>query len=291
ARSPRVSVARGRIAYSAVTQPSPLPRRHLGTSSVALAAHSTRVAPNSTRTDPSACSSQPRVIRISRNWPGLRPSGRDMPESLVAGGAPAGHALISGAVGGPGPEPFVDPADPLGRRGPGPPAQLIGGPVYRQRAARQLTRARRGEHRRQRAARDPGDDLHQVEHADLHRRPDVPGTGPSPVSRGQKSLHHVTDIHVVTGLGAVTENRRLSRSERTGAENSKTPRLTGRILARPIYICQPQHRMRRLVQTVVQPDVALGAILCDPIGRFRQRQYILARRDRRIPSVERTTGG
>ena len=77
-RSPRVLVARGSIAYSAVTQPSPLPRRHLGTSSVALAAHSTRVAPNSIRTDPSACSSQPRVIRISRNWSGLRPSGRDM---------------------------------------------------------------------------------------------------------------------------------------------------------------------------------------------------------------------
>ena len=66
-RSPRVLVARGSMAYSAVTQPSPLPRRHLGTSSVALAAHSTRVAPNSMSTEPSACSSQPRVIFISRS--------------------------------------------------------------------------------------------------------------------------------------------------------------------------------------------------------------------------------
>jgi hypothetical protein len=53
-RSPRVFVARGSMAYSAVTQPSPLPRRQRGSSSATLAAHSTRVAPNSTRTDPSA---------------------------------------------------------------------------------------------------------------------------------------------------------------------------------------------------------------------------------------------
>ena len=66
-RSPRVFVARGSIAYSAVTQPRPLPRRQRGTSSVALAAQSTRVDPNSTSTEPSACSSQCRVIRISRS--------------------------------------------------------------------------------------------------------------------------------------------------------------------------------------------------------------------------------
>src|SRR5579863_2376721 len=47
-RSLRVLVARGSIAYSPVTQPRPLPRRHLGTSSVTLAAQSTLVAPNST---------------------------------------------------------------------------------------------------------------------------------------------------------------------------------------------------------------------------------------------------
>ena len=53
-RSPRVFVARGSIAYSAVTQPRPLPRRQRGSSSATLAAQSTRVAPNSTSTDPSA---------------------------------------------------------------------------------------------------------------------------------------------------------------------------------------------------------------------------------------------
>ena len=66
-RSLRVLVERGSIAYSAVTQPWPLPRRQRGTSSWTLAAHSTRVAPNSTSTEPSAWSSQPLVIVTSRS--------------------------------------------------------------------------------------------------------------------------------------------------------------------------------------------------------------------------------
>src|ERR1700735_1727062 len=82
-RSLRVLVARGSIAYSPVTQPSPPPRRHLGTSSVTLAAQSTRVEPNSTSTEPSAWSSQPRVNLTARNWSGERPSGLGMPASLV----------------------------------------------------------------------------------------------------------------------------------------------------------------------------------------------------------------
>src|SRR5580693_6236907 len=82
-RSLRVLVARGSIAYSPVTQPSPLPRRHRGTSSVTLAAHSTRVAPNSTSTEPSAWSSQPRVNLTSRSSSGERPSGLGMPASLA----------------------------------------------------------------------------------------------------------------------------------------------------------------------------------------------------------------
>ena len=84
-RSPRVLVARGSMAYSAVTQPSPLPRRQRGTSSVTLAAHSTRVRPNSTRTDPSAWSSQPRESFTGRSSVTDRPSGRDMTHSLSAG--------------------------------------------------------------------------------------------------------------------------------------------------------------------------------------------------------------
>ena len=75
-RSERVCVERGSIAYSAVTQPSPDPRRQRGTPSVALAAHSTRVRPNSTSTEPSAWSSQPRVMRTSRSWSAARPPGR-----------------------------------------------------------------------------------------------------------------------------------------------------------------------------------------------------------------------
>src|SRR4051812_34181119 len=76
-RSLRVWVARGSIAYSAVTQPRPEPLRQRGTPSVTLAAQSTRVRPNSTSTDPSAWSSQERVMVTGRSWSALRPSGRD----------------------------------------------------------------------------------------------------------------------------------------------------------------------------------------------------------------------
>ena len=53
-RAERVWVARGSIPYSAVTQPSPLPRMNDGTPSSTLAVTSTRVSPNSTSTEPSA---------------------------------------------------------------------------------------------------------------------------------------------------------------------------------------------------------------------------------------------
>ena len=75
-RSLRVFVERGSIAYSAVTQPSPLPLRQRGTPSVNEAAQSTRVRPNSTSTLPSAWSSQPRVSRTGRSSSGARPSWR-----------------------------------------------------------------------------------------------------------------------------------------------------------------------------------------------------------------------
>src|SRR3954454_2607153 len=78
-RSPRVLVARGSIAYSAVTQPRPDPLRHLGTPSVTLAVHSTRVLPNSTSTDPSGWMLHRRVRVTGRSWSGSRPSGRAIP--------------------------------------------------------------------------------------------------------------------------------------------------------------------------------------------------------------------
>ncbi len=53
-RAERVWVARGSMPYSAVTQPSPLPRRNDGTPSSTVAVTSTRVSPNSTSTEPSA---------------------------------------------------------------------------------------------------------------------------------------------------------------------------------------------------------------------------------------------
>src|SRR3954453_4320075 len=89
-RSERVWVERGSIAYSAVTQPSPLPLRQRGTPSVTDAAHSTRVRPNSTRTEPSAWSSQSRVMTAERSWSSARPSGRGIADlSDVVDGAGA----------------------------------------------------------------------------------------------------------------------------------------------------------------------------------------------------------
>src|SRR5699024_4762267 len=75
-RAPRVPVADGNIAYSAVTQPSPEPTRHRGTPSCTLAAQSTRVRPHSTSTDPAGQSWYPRVMRTSRSSSSLRPSAR-----------------------------------------------------------------------------------------------------------------------------------------------------------------------------------------------------------------------
>src|SRR6476469_3997269 len=83
-RSLRVWVARGSMAYSAVTQPRPDPLRQRGTPSVTLAAQSTRVRPNSTSTEPSAWSSQLRLMVTGRSWFGARPSGRVTSATLRA---------------------------------------------------------------------------------------------------------------------------------------------------------------------------------------------------------------
>src|SRR2546429_2188406 len=102
------------MAYSAVTQPSRLPLRQRGTSSVTLAAHSTRVRPNSTSTDPSAWSSQPRDSFTGRSSVTDRPSGRDMTHSLSAGrGWGGGTEHQTG--GGQRQRPPVDPVR-LGQR-------------------------------------------------------------------------------------------------------------------------------------------------------------------------------
>ena len=58
-RGVRVMVARGSMAYSAVTQPEPLPRRKEGTPSSIEAAQSTWVFPKETRTDPVAWGAMP----------------------------------------------------------------------------------------------------------------------------------------------------------------------------------------------------------------------------------------
>ena len=86
-RSLRVCVAEGSIAYSAVSQPSPLPWRQRGTPSVTLAAHSTVVCPNETSTDPAGCCWNPRRMLISRSSSSALPSLRatsDHPRSHPA---------------------------------------------------------------------------------------------------------------------------------------------------------------------------------------------------------------
>ena len=75
-RLPRVCVARGSMPYSAVTQPSPLPRRNGGTFSSIDAVTSTLVSPKPISTEPSACLVKRGSIVIVRIWSGVRPLGR-----------------------------------------------------------------------------------------------------------------------------------------------------------------------------------------------------------------------
>ena len=75
-RSVRSEVARGSIAYSAVTQPSPLSLRQRGTDGVKVAVHMTRVCPHSMSTEPSGGSVKCRVMRTGRSSLTFRPSAR-----------------------------------------------------------------------------------------------------------------------------------------------------------------------------------------------------------------------
>jgi len=75
-RRVRVSVARGSMPYSAVTQPSPEPRRQLGSVVSTEAVTNTLVRPKVTRQLPSALGATLRsrvTARISSGW---RPEGR-----------------------------------------------------------------------------------------------------------------------------------------------------------------------------------------------------------------------
>ena len=68
----RSLVERGSMPYSAVTQPSPLPRRKPGTRFSTLAVHSTRVSPKLISTEPSACRVNWRSMRIVAQLVGRR---------------------------------------------------------------------------------------------------------------------------------------------------------------------------------------------------------------------------
>ena len=75
-RSLRVLVARGSIAYSAVTQPRPLPVIQRGTPFVNDAVQSTLVLPNEMSALPSAWALQPRSKVTGRSSSAVRPSAR-----------------------------------------------------------------------------------------------------------------------------------------------------------------------------------------------------------------------
>ena len=69
-RAERVLVLRGSMAYSAVIQPAPLPRRKDGTRSSIETAQSTRVRPRLINTEPSACTCTPVSMVRGRSWRG-----------------------------------------------------------------------------------------------------------------------------------------------------------------------------------------------------------------------------
>src|SRR3954471_11953979 len=66
------------MAYSAVSQPSPLPRRQPGTPSSTEAVQRTRVAPKLIRQEPSAYGATPRSKLTTRRSDGRRPWRSDL---------------------------------------------------------------------------------------------------------------------------------------------------------------------------------------------------------------------
>ena len=78
-RAVRVSVARGNMPYSPVTQPLPEPFRNCGTPSSTVAVQITRVRPISISTLPSAVGMKSGVSLTGRIWSAVRPSVRNIP--------------------------------------------------------------------------------------------------------------------------------------------------------------------------------------------------------------------
>src|SRR5256885_7132510 len=83
-RGVRVTVDRGSMAYSAVTQPRPELRSQPGTPGSMVALVSTRVFPRDTRTDPSAVWTKLGVSASARSSWGARPPGRKKASGIPA---------------------------------------------------------------------------------------------------------------------------------------------------------------------------------------------------------------
>ena len=81
----RVTVERGSMEYSAVTQPRPELRSQPGTPCSTVALVRTRVLPSETRTEPSAVWTKLGSSVSGRSWLGGRPPGRKNGAGLAAG--------------------------------------------------------------------------------------------------------------------------------------------------------------------------------------------------------------
>src|SRR5258707_12613499 len=162
-------------------------------------------------------------------------------------------------------DPLADRPDAVGQHGPGLPAEVSPGPVNRERAGLQLS----GHGRRQRVLGRPAGNLpdhrNQVEHADLSAGADVPGPRPALVCGREERGDSIADVDVVAGLGAIAEDGRTTAGQGLRAEDWDGASPAGRSLPRAVDIREPQDRVRRSVQPVVEADILLGAVLADTV--------------------------
>src|SRR5579863_5543215 len=92
----RSCVARGSMAYSALTQPTPRPLSQAGTRSSIVAAHNTRVFPTEISALPSAYFKKPGSITTGRRSSARRPSERIIPAVFHSSKRDASCALLDG---------------------------------------------------------------------------------------------------------------------------------------------------------------------------------------------------
>ena len=121
--------------------------------------------------------------------------------------------------------------------------------------------------------------LAELEHARLDAGADVvgaPGLRPGP---GQERLDDVADVHVVARLVPVAEHPRGASAQKRSAEDGHHPRLSERVLPRPVDVAQPQGDPRDVVEPPVQRHVALRRVLALPVVGVRPAFGLLVERE------------